>query len=265
MNRSTALPQVAKRLGWAVLAVLLLPLLLALSLPAHAAAAAGDALKVAVYRGKAGCRGCSEMVLKALQGSGLKLEVAYVGEREPLKVNARTLSGFDLYIQPGGGQDIPAAYAAIGDDGGDAIRAFVRGGKSFLGLCMGAYLADRDWIGLVDVALLSEVGRPGSGIDDEGDHTIDVRWDGTLERVYYQDGPYFTGNAASGYAPIAHYRNGDVAMARYAYGAGTVLLTGPHPEADASWMDEDGDDASAQDKMRRLLRYFAATRTAVVR
>jgi glutamine amidotransferase-like uncharacterized protein len=146
-----------------------------------------------------------------------------------------------------------------------ALRAFVRSGKVFLGLCMGAYLADRDWIGLVDVALQSEVGRPGSGIDDEGDHTIEVRLDGTLERVYYQDGPYFTGKAASGYAPITHYRNGDVAMARYGYGAGTVLLTGPHPEADASWMDDGGGDAAAQDKMRRLLRYFAATRVAVVR
>ncbi|WP_369914057.1 hypothetical protein AB8810_14230 [Xanthomonas sp. NCPPB 3005] len=263
MDRSTALPQGPKRHRWAALATLLLPLLLALSLPSQAAA--GDALKVAVYRGKAGCRGCSEMVVKSLQGSGLDLELAYVGEREPLKVNARTLSGFDLYIQPGGGQDIPAAYAAIGDDGASAIRAFVRSGKGFLGLCMGAYLADRDWIGLVDVALQSEVGRPGSGIDDEGDHTVDVRWDGTLERFYYQDGPYFTGKTASGYAPIAHYRNGDVAMARYGYGAGTVLLTGPHPEADASWMDEEGGDAAAQDKMRRLLRYFAATRTAVVR
>lgn len=227
-----------------------------LALPAApASAAVGAAPKVAVYRGAAGCRGCSEMVVDALRATGLPLTIVYVGEREPLHVTPATLRDVDLYIQPGGGQDIPAAYAALGDDGAAALRDFVSGGKGFLGLCMGAYLADRDGIGLVDVALQSEVGRPRSGIDDEGDHTIAIRWDGTWQRVYYQDGPFLTGSAADGFVPIAQYGNGDVAIARYRHGRGTVVLAGPHPEADERWMDEAG-DVAPQDNLRRLLRLF---------
>ncbi|MEL4892846.1 hypothetical protein PQU63_20125 [Xanthomonas protegens] len=227
-----------------------------LSLPAAPAGAATNAAqKVAVYRGAAGCRGCSEMVVDALRATGLPLTIVYVGEREPLHVTPATLRDVDLYIQPGGGQDIAAAYAALGDEGAAALRDFVSGGRGFLGLCMGAYLADRDGIGLVDVALQSEVGRPRSGIGDEGDHTIAIRWDGTWQRVYYQDGPFLTGSAADGFVPIARYGNGDVAIARYRHGRGTVVLAGPHPEADERWMDAAA-DVAPQDNLRRLLRLF---------
>ncbi|MET0550738.1 MAG: BPL-N domain-containing protein [Xanthomonas sp.] len=245
--------------GLRTIALVLLAVgLLVLPAAPAGAAVASAAPKVAVYRGAAGCRGCSEMVVDALRATGLPLTIVYVGEREALHVTPATLRDVDVYIQPGGGQDIPAAYAALGDAGAAALRDFVSGGKGFLGLCMGAYLADRDGIGLVDVALQSEVGRPRSGIDDEGDHTIAIRWDGTWQRVYYQDGPFLTGSAADGFVPVAQYGNGDVAIARYRHGRGTVVLAGPHPEADERWMDEedDEDDVAPQDNLRRLLRLF---------
>ena len=46
-------------------------------------------------------------------------------------------------------------------------------------------------------------------------------WDGKLDSVFYQDGPYFP--KVDGHAPytvIATYRNGDVAAARMALAAG---------------------------------------------
>lgn len=215
-------------------------------------------VKIAVYRGEAGCEGCSEMVVKSLINTGLKLSISYMGENEKLTLNRQNLKGFDLYIQPGGGQDIPAAYDAIGDEGADAIRDFVRSGKGYLGICMGAYLADKDWIGLINPPLDSEAGRPGAEANDEGDYTLSVKWGGKEESFYYQDGPYLSNSAESpGYTPIAYYLNGDVAMAAYTFGKGKVVLTGPHPEADESWIDASKPGyIPAASKMTRLLKYL---------
>jgi hypothetical protein len=121
--------------------------------PTLANAATSKSYNVAVYRGQAGCPGCSEMVVKSLIGTGLPLHISYVGEKEKLKLNEQTLKKFDIYIQPGGGQDIPGSYEVIGDEGAEAIRQFVKNGKDFIGICMGAYLADKDWIGLIDAPL----------------------------------------------------------------------------------------------------------------
>lgn len=215
-------------------------------------------VNIAVYRGEAGCEGCSEMVVKSLKKTGLNLSVSYIGENEKLKINSDNLKKFDIYIQPGGGQDIPAAYDAIGDDGAEAIRNFVRSGKGFLGICMGAYLSDKNWLGLIDVPLDSEVGRPGSEAADEGDYTLSLLWGGKKESAYFQDGPYLSNSSASkGFTPISYYSNGDVAMAAYTYGKGKVVLTGPHPEADESWIDASRSGyVPAQQKMIKLLKYL---------
>nr|WP_257469519.1 BPL-N domain-containing protein [Pantoea allii] len=215
-------------------------------------------VNIAVYRGAAGCKGCSEMVVKALANTGLNIVISYIGENEKLKLNRQNLKKFELYIQPGGGQDIPAAYDAIGDEGAEALRDFVRSGNRYLGLCMGAYLADKDWIGLINVPLDSEVGRPGSNATDEGDYTLSIRWGSREESVYFQDGPYLSNSTKNpGFTPISYYSNGDIAMAAYTYGKGKVVLSGPHPEADESWIDaSEPGYVPAQSKMVRLMRYL---------
>ncbi|VFT76837.1 Uncharacterised protein [Klebsiella aerogenes] len=74
---------------------------------------------------------------------------------------------------------------------------------------MGAYLADKDWIGLIDAPLESEVGRPGSQAVDEGDYTLQLTWNNKQEPFYYQDGPYLNSSISStGFQPIAYYKNG---------------------------------------------------------
>lgn len=64
-------------------------------------------VNIAVYRGKAGCEGCSEMVVKSLVKTGLNLSVSYIGENEKLKLNSSNLKKFDLYIQPGADRIFP--------------------------------------------------------------------------------------------------------------------------------------------------------------
>lgn len=230
--------------------------------PSYGTAAAGvqdhKTYHIALYRGQAGCSGCSEMVYKSLMKTGLPLDITYVGEAEKLKVNEQTLRRFDIYVQPGGGQDIPASYEALSDEGAEAVRNFVKSGKGFIGLCMGAYLAGKDWIGLVDTSMESEVGRPGSRAYDQGDYTLQIDWNNKREPFYYQDGPYMeNGDPSDGFKAIAYYENGDIAMARYKYGKGTVLLSGPHPEADETWIDSTmSGNTTAESKMVRILSYF---------
>jgi len=213
---------------------------------------------VAIYRGAAGCEGCSEMVRQSLAQSEMPLNISYVGENEAIKVTAQNLAGFDVYIQPGGGQDIPAAFSAIGEEGAAAIRQFVRRGNNFVGICMGAYLADKDWLGLIPSSLDSEVLREGTNIPDQGDYMVDVRWDGKTEQLYYQDGPYLNAEQSAGFQPLAYYANGDIAMAKYQYGKGTVVLSGPHPEAGETWLPGDVElgTATPQSRMTKVYSYL---------
>ena len=214
---------------------------------------------VAIYRGPAGCADCSQNVKAALQRLDPRYQIDFVGADEPVDITLQTLARYDLYVQPGGGQDIPAALDSLGDARADAIRDYVAQGGRYLGLCMGAYLADDNNLGLIPQELDSEAGRPGfevSGIDDAA---VRVIWDGKPDSVFYQDGPYFPkATSTSAYTTLATYQNGDVAAARYTYKKGVVVLSGPHPEAGQAWF-EDAD--IPLDKMPRADLFGALMRS----
>lgn len=197
---------------------------------------AAEAVRVAIYRGPAGCEGCSEAVARAFERTDSDFSIEFVGPGEETAVGDVSLKVFDIYVQPGGGQDIPGAMEDLGNDGASAIRAFVEEGGKFLGLCMGAYLASASNLGLITDDLDSEVGRPGFPVTTIADTSVAVIWDGEDDQVFFQDGPYFIAHAGeAGYEQIALYQNGDIAAARYAFGKGVVVLSGPHPEAEKEW------------------------------
>lgn len=207
------------------------------ALPAHAKT---DIVRVAVYRGPAACEGCSETAKTSIEKLGTAYRVEFVGKGEKTDISPETLSRFDIYVQPGGGQDIPAALRSFGKSRVSAIRDFVAQGGGFLGLCMGAYLADDANFGLVPHDLDSEAGRPGFPVTTIDDAAVDVSWAGRKDMVYYQDGPYLPASKAPGFKQIATYGNGDIAAARYSFKKGTVVLSGPHPEADKTWFEDAG-------------------------
>ena len=202
------------------------------AMPAHA-----RTVHVAVYRGPAACEGCSETAKTSIEKLDPAYRVEFVGKGEETDISPETLSRFDIYVQPGGGQDIPAALKSLGKTRVDAIRGFVAQGGGYLGLCMGAYLADDANFGLIPHDLDSEVGRPGFPVQTIEDAAIDVEWAGRKDMVYYQDGPYLPASKAPGFQQIAAYGNGDIAAARYSFKKGTVVLSGPHPEADKTWFE----------------------------
>lgn len=208
---------------------------------ASIASAAQQPINVAVYRGPASCEGCSETVKSALQKLGPQYHVDFVGPHERIDISDTSLGHYDIYVQPGGGQDIPGALRSFGKRRIDAIQNFVNNGGHYLGLCMGAYLADASGLGLIDGYLDSEVGRPGFPIKTIADSAVGVRWEGRKDSVFFQDGPYLQPAAGDDkYRSIATYENGDLAAARYSFGKGVVVLSGPHPEAGKSWFEEAG-------------------------
>ncbi|WP_264172428.1 BPL-N domain-containing protein [Burkholderia sp. AU31624] len=211
---------------------------------AHAAVADGEARDSAsrpvalVYRGPAACDGCPETIAQRLRESSHRFRVIYVGPAEKLKITPAVLAGAALYVQPGGGQDIPGAAASIGKRSINAVRHYVSNGGRYLGICMGAYLAGDPGFGLVAGELDSEVGRPGSTLHGIEDTVTPVVWRGRKRWIYFQDGAMLP--AARGAVVLATYPNRDIAAATYRYGKGRVGLVGPHPEADESWYRENG-------------------------
>lgn len=194
-----------------------------------------------VYRGPAGCDGCSEAVAAVLETSKYQFRVEYVGPDEPRQLTAETLEHATLYAQPGGGDDVAHAAASIGAEGLAAVRDFVRNGGHYVGICMGAYLASADGFGIIDGLAVSYVGRPGSLVDHDMDTVTPVLWRGEERWLYYQSGSTILFSAdAQGVDVLARYPNDDIAASVSSFGAGRVGLVGPHPEADRSWYDAAG-------------------------
>ncbi|VBB14323.1 BPL-N domain-containing protein [Burkholderia stabilis] len=189
-----------------------------------------------VYRGPAACDGCPEAIGARLRESDYRFRVIYVGPAEKLKITPAALAGAALYVQPGGGQDIPGAAASIGRRSIQAVRRYVSNGGRYLGICMGAYLAGEQGFGLVAGEIDSEVDRPGSTLHGIADTVTPVVWRGKKRWIYFQDGAMLPAvQAGSGGVVLATYPNHDIAAATYRFGKGRVGLVGPHPEADESW------------------------------
>ncbi|WP_241241097.1 BPL-N domain-containing protein [Burkholderia cenocepacia] len=216
--------------------------------PAVHAATPGDEARDAasrpvalVYRGPAACDGCAETIARRLRESDQRFRVIYVGPAEKLKITPAALAGAALYVQPGGGQDIPGAAASIGRNERRAVRRYVANGGRYLGLCMGAYLAGAQGFGLVAGDIDAEVDRPGSTLHGIADTVTPVVWRGKKRWIYFQDGARLpVAPIGSGGIVLAIYPNKDIAAATYRYGKGRVGLAGPHPEADESWYRQNG-------------------------
>lgn len=199
-----------------------------------------EVIRIAIYRGPAACEGCAESVKDAIERLGPAYRVDFLGPDERLDVSSANLQRYEAYVQPGGGQDIAAALSSLGQDRITAIRAYVAHGGQYLGICMGAYLADASNLGLLDAELDSEVGRPGFPVTSIDNSAVLLRWGDGEDHLFFQDGPYLPTRSGNGFRVIGKYGNGDIAAARYRFGAGVVVLSGPHPEADESWFQEAG-------------------------
>jgi glutamine amidotransferase-like uncharacterized protein len=207
------------------------------SVPATADNASPTAL---VYRGPAGCPGCSEAVATVLRAAPRPFRIVYCGPGEQVAVSAESLSMAQLYVQPGGGNNLERAWSQLRAQA-PAIRQWVHRGGHYLGICMGGYLAGFDpGFGLLPGDSGEYNRTKGATVRTSGDATVVVRWRGQPRRLYFQDGPSFTLHRGVRADVLATYSNGLDAALVVPYGRGRVGVCGPHPEAPASWYRESG-------------------------
>jgi glutamine amidotransferase-like uncharacterized protein len=226
-------PLAARMIGSAVVAAMLL-FLAAWSASAQGGATARRPLAL-VYRGPLSCEDCSEAAAALLRSSRWNFEVRYVGPDEALPLSATSLAGAALYVQPGGDDDDDVA-SALSLASIEAVRSFVRSGGRYLGFCMGGFLAGTPGFDLVDGETDEYITQKGATVRSVKPVVMPIRWRGRKRWMYFQNGNMVRFNAsASGVIVVATYPNGDIAAAVSPFGRGKVGITGPHPEADASW------------------------------
>ncbi|MEU9337201.1 BPL-N domain-containing protein [Streptomyces sp. NPDC048290] len=191
-----------------------------------------------IYDGPQGCSACAPTVAALLRNAPRPFRVRYVGAETPL--TAAALTEARLYVQPGGGADLAGTWRHLRGSAG-AVRDWVRAGGSYLGLCFGAYLAGRDpGFDLLPGDTGGYIDSPGATVRDARDTVVRVDWRGTPRHMYFQDGPAFYLDRGADATVLATYPDGTPAVVVAPYGVGRVGVSGPHPEADASWYTEKG-------------------------
>ena len=112
------------------------------------------------------------------------------------------------------------------------IRTFINRGGRYLGICMGAYWADRNYFNILDnVRAVQYIKRPHTDTRRPHAKACAITWNGQADRMYFYDGCALVG---TGFDTVARYANGD-AMAII---QNRIGLIGCHPESQQFWYDK---------------------------
>ncbi len=134
----------------------------------------------------------------------------------------------DLIIFPGGDGD-SSAFQQVMKFNKAHVVSFVQKGGKFLGICMGAYWADRYYFDLLkETRVVQYIKRNRADIKSSYGTTAPVTWRGQEQRMYFYDGPTFVGGD---FEVVATYANGDP----MAIVQGSIGLIGCHLESESNW------------------------------
>ena len=197
------------------------------------AATAGYAL---IYNGKAAAEGGPEAVAAVARDIGLEVKFLSDPDRLP-----EMLPGAAVFVIGGTEDDLSPLIKAFTPKILGALKDWLSAGGRYWGICGGGYLASEGWedtdgfvkaFGLVPAVSMAYIENPDPRI-------ISVIWQGKERAMYYQYGPSFAPDKASGTEVVASYDDGTIAALAARFGKGKVAVVGPHPEADDSWLDDD--------------------------
>ncbi len=161
------------------------------------------------------------------------------------------LKEYDVLILPGGSGSKQGN--ALGEEGRERVREFVKNGNGLIGICAGAYLAscDYDWsLNLLDAKVIDRkhwnrgYGNVDIALTQNGRELLGV--DGGKASIYYHQGPLlapaenpdipdfeslavYIGEIAENNAPRG-VMPGTTAIARCKIEKGRVFCFSPHPE-----------------------------------
>ena len=234
-----------RRTCWVLACLALVPALQSRTQADDQSAAPGP-LRVAVYDDIGTSRNIG-FLLKTL-GEYADLRVDRV-EAETICTDG--LDNYDVLIQPGGSGRQQGK--ALGEEGREKIRAFVRKGGGYLGICAGAYLASSDYswsLHILDARVIDkEHWARGTGdvpvaLTAKGRQILGV--EGDRPSILYYQGPLlapaedpaipdfevlgrFDGEIAEKGAPTGVMK-GTTAIAAGTFARGRVLCLSPHAE-----------------------------------
>jgi hypothetical protein len=137
----------------------------------------------------------------------------------------------DCVAFPGGMGDADT-YDWMLKENAPRIRTFVNRGGRYLGICMGAYWADRNYFNILNnVRAVQYIKQPHTDTRRPHAKACAVTWNGQADRMYFYDGCALVG---TGFDTVARYANGN-AMAII---QDRIGLIGCHPESQQFWYDK---------------------------
>ena len=139
----------------------------------------------------------------------------------------------DMVVFPGGFGDSDS-YDTILKNNKDVVVDYVKRGGKYLGICMGAYWADKDYFDILDdVRVVQYIKQPNTCTRRPHAKNMSTNWfNGHYEEMFFYDGPTFTGHGS--YKTISAYDTTGYPMA---IKQNNVLLIGCHPESEKFWYD----------------------------
>jgi hypothetical protein len=136
----------------------------------------------------------------------------------------------DMVCFPGGLGDSDSFDHLLSINGA-RIREFVSAGGKYLGICMGAYWADRYYFNILDrVHAEQYIRRPNTDTRRPHAKNQKVIWNGEPDKMFFYDGCALISTGGQ-FETVASYPNGD-AMAIIQNNIG---LIGCHPESETHW------------------------------
>jgi len=141
--------------------------------------------------------------------------------------------GVDMVIFPGGFGDSDS-YDTVLKNNKDVVVDFVTRGGKYLGICMGAYWAGKNYFSILDkVDAVQYIRQPNTCTRRPHAKNMPVMWKNQPIDMFFYDGCALVGDENSPYETIATYSNGD----NMAIIQNRIGLIGCHPESEKFWYD----------------------------
>lgn len=198
---------------------------------------------VLIYSGINTCEGCPEAIAQLARKANLPIKFVSNPKHIPKLLNHAA-----IFAIGGTEDDIESMRLAFNKSIIISIKKYLTQGGRYLGICGGGFIAATYYMAEENFKVKGFNIIPALAVDyseTSKPHLEIIQWYGKKAILYFQGGPKFILNKdAKNINIIARYSNGDIAAFEYLYGKGKVVVIGPHPEADKTWLVEDGIDSS---------------------
>jgi glutamine amidotransferase PdxT len=205
-----------------------------------------------IYAGVNSCGGCPEAIADIARRDHISVKYVKNPNQIPLLLNHAS-----IFIIGGTEDSIEMMRLSFNKKIISSIKKYVNHGGNYLGICGGGFIAAKYYMADVNRWVKGFNIIPARAVDyseTSEAHLENLRWKGKNVLLFFQAGPKFIlEKDARNVAIIAHYPNGDIAALKYLYGKGKVVVVGPHPEADKTWLEEDGIDSSQWKPRQELI------------